>query len=288
MPDGRTKDELVNQKSVAELSQDLSFLDSSLAACVTPSCDCLALEGTAAFLIAAVGAALLVLTQPCLRNLQNKTGSTQVHFPLSVMGGQLLQGWIWSTWYSRLYKQGFYPWWNSDVNLALEESIVQKTKRLKRSLSYKKSLPYTLPHQQKSQPGHFFTESRKQAHCTNTWWLLLNSPPTTTTPVGTLAMPVWDATIGPWKTRQILPDLSKFISQWLTPSFQWWQLLKTTALGHVCDKETARHSAKLQMCPCPCHPTPPHRFLLFALYRHTHREPAKERFNSWSERLHML
>lgn len=92
MPDGRTKDELVNQKSVVELSQDLSFLDSSLAACVTPSCDCLALEGTAAFLIAAVGAALLALTQPCLRNLQNKTGSAQVHFPLSVMGVQLLQG----------------------------------------------------------------------------------------------------------------------------------------------------------------------------------------------------
>lgn len=41
MLDGRTKEELVNQKSVAELSQDLIFLDSSLAVCVTPSCDCL-------------------------------------------------------------------------------------------------------------------------------------------------------------------------------------------------------------------------------------------------------
>lgn len=46
MPDGRTKEELVNQKPVAELSQNSSFLDPSLAACVTPPRDCLHLEDT--------------------------------------------------------------------------------------------------------------------------------------------------------------------------------------------------------------------------------------------------
>lgn len=50
-------------------------------------------------------------------------------------------------------------------------------------------------------------------------------------------------------------DLSKLTSHWLRQSLQWWQVLRTTDLGYICDKETARPSAKL--LGCPSHPAVP-------------------------------
>lgn len=66
-------EELANQKSVAELGQDLSFWESSLSARLTPSCNRLDLEDTLQLsTTAADGQVLLLWKQPCLWNLWGK------------------------------------------------------------------------------------------------------------------------------------------------------------------------------------------------------------------------
>lgn len=143
MPDGRTTEELVNQKSVAEISQDSSFSDSSLAASITPSCDCLDLEDTLQlFQLWLLEKCCSYRNSPACETCKTKWAKSRFVFY-----------WVWweftyfraefATWYSRFYRQGISPRCNSDVDLAWEETVT-----LKRSLlNTRKTFLHTLPHQ---------------------------------------------------------------------------------------------------------------------------------------------
>lgn len=119
-----------------------------------------------------------------------------------------------------------------------------------------------------------FLKTKESSSCIVKFSLHLYSP--ANMPVRTSAMPLWDVNISPWKTEQTNLDWSQHTPHWL----KWWQLLRTTDPGYICNKETARPSTKLQ--GCPFHPTVP---LLLVLYRLPQCKLAERRFNGWSESL---